>query len=248
MQQANNGITVQKLGPIDKPGIDCRVRLAAIFAASFCAFFLRSEWMLGVAAVVCAVWLLSLGSIKQAAIFSVLYAVLLWVQLSINPNSGFASLLMLANIVRRMMLPAFTAQPLSKMPSGVMLASLGRLKLPRQAIVALAVVFRFMPTVAGEYNAIRTAQKFRGIGITVWGLLLHPARSYETILVPLLIRVTRIADELSASAMLRGAADKGESSSFRKIGIGKKDIVALVLMVLICGALFAVDVAMRWQA
>lgn len=226
-------------------GLDCRVRLAAIAAAALCAFILRSEWTLGAAALCCAVWLLALGRPKAALGFCAGYALLLYLQVAIPPGHALGALAMLASIVRRMMMPAFVAMPLAKAPTGVLLASLSKLRLPRPATVSLAVVFRFMPTVAGEYRAIRMAQKFRGIGVSAWSLLAHPARSYETILVPLLIRTTRIADELSASAMLRGAADAGKVTSFRPVRFGGRDAAVLVALILVAAALLAIDFWMR---
>lgn len=230
---------------IAAPGLDCRVRLAAVFAAALCAFLMRGEWLLGAAALGCVVWLFALGCPKQGVTFAILYALLLWMQLSIPPQHVLASLALLASIMRRMLLPGFMAISLTKAPTGVLLASLGRMGLPRQFTVSLAVVFRFMPTVAGEYHAIRTSQKFRGIGVSAWDFIAHPARSYETILVPLLIRTTRIADELAASAMLRGAADKGKMSSFRPVRFGVRDAVCLAVVVVAAAALITADFLTR---
>lgn len=225
--------------------MDCRVRLAVILLGSLSAFFLQNEWYMGTVAVLCVIWLFAFGKIQMAITFTVLYSLLLWATISIPFESAFASLRILTNILRRFMMPAFFAIPLATASTGLLLATLNRLRLPRQMLIALAVVFRFMPTVAGEYQAIRTAQKFRGIGRSIWALLAHPARTYETILVPLLMRTTRIADELSASAMLRGAAKSGPMTSYRQICFSGKDACILCLAVVLMIALSMLDVMWR---
>jgi energy-coupling factor transport system permease protein len=203
-------------------GFDIRVNLMAVMLAGICALFLKQEICLGILTAAGTVWLCANKQIKTAVILVCIYSIM--TLLLVQPADPiFGSLLVLANIIRRMLIPAFLAAPLSKTPTGMLIAGLGKMGIPRQITIALAVLLRFMPTVGTEYRAIRIAQKFRGIGVNVLDILLHPARSYETILVPLLIRTTRIADELSASAILRGVSQNGKTTSFRDIRFTKKD-------------------------
>lgn len=226
-------------------GLDCRIRLLVVFIGAVCAIFLQNEWCVAAAALLCTVWLCISGKIQGAVSFAVLYLLLAWATIAIPFDSPAASFRMLTNLLRRFMMPAFFAIPLATASTGMLLATLNRLRFPRTATISMAVVFRFMPTVAGEYQAIRTAQKFRGIGISVWALLKHPARSYETILVPLLMRTMKIADELAASAMLRGAAENGPMTSWHHIHFSRKDAVAGGVCLMLTGLLVGVDV--RWR-
>ena len=222
-------------------GLDCRVRLLAVFAGAFCALFLRGEGHLAALALLCAVWLCAFGKLQGAITFAVLYLLLTWITVSIPFDNPMASLRILTNLLRRFMLPAFFAIPLATASTGLLLATLNRLHIPRPVTVSMAVVFRFMPTVAGEYQAIRTAQKFRGIGINVWALLRHPAQSYETILVPLLMRTMKIADELAASAMLRGAAESGTMTSWRQIRFSGRDLTVVAACLALAALLIVLD-------
>ena len=223
------------------PGLDCRVRLLVVFAGAFCAFFLQSEWCIAALALLCAAWLCSFGKLQGAVTFAVLYLLLTWITVSIPFDNPMASFRILTNLLRRFMMPAFFAMPLATASTGLLLATLNRLHIPRPVTVSMAVVFRFMPTVAGEYQAIRTAQKFRGIGINVWALLRHPAQSYETILVPLLMRTMKIADELAASAMLRGAAESGPMTSWHRIRFSGRDLIVAVACLALAALLIALD-------
>ena len=226
-------------------GLDCRIRLLVVFWGAVSAFMLQSEWCIAAAALLCVIWLCMFGKIQSAVSFAVLYLLLAWATLSIPFDSPMASFRILTNLLRRFMMPAFFAIPLATASTGLLLATLNRLRLPRPVIISMAVVFRFLPTVFGEYQAIRTAQKFRGIGISVWALLRHPARSYETILVPLLMRTMKIADELSASAMLRGAAQNGPMTSWHPIRFSWKDVAVGVIGTAVMLALVVLDVQGR---
>ncbi|MFV0529116.1 MAG: energy-coupling factor transporter transmembrane component T [Lachnospiraceae bacterium] len=228
----------------ETPGIDCRVRMAAIVLGTIGAFFVRSELLLGLTALLGLVWLCVYKQVRAAIGFVCLYLVLSGI--SHLPLTGAAgSLLFMATILRRMLLPAFFAIPLGKAPTGTLLTTLHRLHLPRTATIALAIVFRFMPTVTTEYQSIRVSQKFRGIGVTVWGLLRHPVQSVESILIPLLLRTTRIADELAASAMLRGADQQQDVTSFRPIHFTRKDTCLLLVIILLSVGLILADLFLK---
>jgi energy-coupling factor transport system permease protein len=89
---------------------------------------------------------------------------------------------------------------------GEVLAALTRAGLPRPAVLAVAVTFRFVPTLIREYRHIREALSLReGSG---W-LDQSPARRAERLLLPLLVRSARLADELCASALTRGIEAPG---------------------------------------
>ena len=83
-------------------------------------------------------------------------------------------------------------------------ALLGKTRLPRALIVSVAVTCRFIPTLGDEYAKIREAMRVRGVRTGLAGLILEPAHLAESILLPLVTRATRLADELAASAMTRG--------------------------------------------
>ena len=75
---------------------------------------------------------------------------------------------------------------------------------PKAVGIAVAVVLRFFPTIYGEYRAIRSSQRFRGIGVGVVHTLTHLPSTVEYILIPLILRTTKVAEELSASMTVRG--------------------------------------------
>ena len=101
---------------------------------------------------------------------------------------------------------------------------------PKAAGIGTAVVLRFFPTIAGEYRAIRSSQRFRGIGVGVLHTLTHLPTTVEYILIPLILRTTKVAEELSASMTVRGVRFSGETVSYRSIRFCWKDAALLALL------------------
>jgi energy-coupling factor transport system permease protein len=107
-------------------------------------------------------------------------------------------------------------------------AALIALKFPRVIVVPLVVVIRFIPTVAEELHAISDAMVLRGIYPGPIGALAHPIRTAEFVLVPLLAASSRIADDLSASSMLRGLGSHRNPTSIEKLTFNFTDVVLIL--------------------
>lgn len=174
-------------------------------------------------------WLVLFGYIKQMLSYAAWYFAM-WGALYLLKDIRFLGVLPLMTVyVRRMLLPVMAARPLLAASSGQLMASLNRMKLPKAATLSLAVLFRFMPTISEEYTHIRNAQKFRGIGVSVLSVIFHPFSTLEYTLIPMLIRTSKTADELSASAAVRGMRLKGESSSYHLVQMRTLDWCVLLL-------------------
>lgn len=62
------------------------------------------------------------------------------------------------------------------------------MRLPGEVIVPLAVMFRFVPTVQEEWNAINQAMRLRGLAPNWKNILLRPLDMMEFMLVPFLLQ------------------------------------------------------------
>ena len=78
-------------------------------------------------------------------------------------------------------------------------AAMERVHIPQKIVIPLSVVFRFFPTIREEYAAIGDAMKMRGIST-----LRSPIKMLEYRVVPLMISIANIGEELSAAALTRG--------------------------------------------
>lgn len=114
-------------------------------------------------------------------------------------------------------------------------AALRSLRVPQVIVIPFSVMLRFIPTVGAEVRAIADAMRLRGVYPGALGSLIHPARTAQYLMVPLLASTTRLADDLSASALIRGLGATPRPTSIVRLGLRVDDVV----MVVAVGALVA---------
>lgn len=159
-------------------------------------------------------------------------------EVAFSVSSMLASLGVLG---RKSIIPLSFAICLAKEPTGSLLASLQAMRLPKAVGIGLAVLLRFFPTIGGEYRAIRASQRFRGIGVGVVHTLTHLPSTVEYILIPLILRTIKAAEELSASMTVRGVRFSGETISYRPVRFTGKDAALCAMAVLIPAAVFLLE-------
>ena len=113
------------------------------------------------------------------------------------------------------------------------IGAMERILLTEKIVIPLSVIFRFFPTVSEEYQAIRDAMKMRGIRFGGK----NPFLMVEYRLVPLIVSVVKIGDELSAAALTRGLGAPGRRTNLCRIGFHAQDLMAALFCVA-CFALF----------
>lgn len=111
-------------------------------------------------------------------------------------------------------------------------AVLTRLHAPQWIHVPALVMLRFFPVAIAELRAISEAMVLRGLKPGAGGLALHPLRTGELMMIPFLASSARIADELSAAALLKGVGIEKNRTSIVNLKFRIGDAIAL-------GCLFA---------
>lgn len=162
----------------------------------------------------------------------------------LDSNVAFSVSSMLSSIGivgRKILIPLSFATALAGEGNGSLMAALQAMRFPKAVGIAVAVVLRFFPTISGEYRAIRSSQRFRGIGVGVVHTLTHLPSTVEYILIPLILRTTKVAEELSASMTVRGVRFSGETISYHPIHFSWKDSALCVFMAVISGAVFVLE-------
>lgn len=109
-----------------------------------------------------------------------------------------------------------------------LVAAMTRLRVPRWLLVPLAVVLRFVPTLATEARAIADAMRMRGLVAGPVTVLAHPIRIAEYLAIPLLAAAVRSGDELTASALSRGFGAPGRRSTIVELRLGLRDAVLVL--------------------
>lgn len=116
------------------------------------------------------------------------------------------------------------------------IAAMERMHVSEKIVIPLSVIFRFLPTIREEYLAIRDAMKMRGI--RVGGK--NPLLMIEYRVVPLMISIVKIGDELSAAALTRGLGAPVKRTNICEIGFHMQDIF-VILLCICCFALFFME-------
>ncbi len=118
-------------------------------------------------------------------------------------------------------------------PPGQISAFLSKLKMPNQVILGVLVVFRFFPTMKAECKAILQSMHNRRL-LGIKQVLLHPANSFEYILVPLLMRTVQLSDQLAVSALVRGIEAPYKRMAYYENKTTMRDVMCMFLVIIGC--------------
>lgn len=111
-------------------------------------------------------------------------------------------------------------------------ASMERMRVTPKIVIPLSVMFRFFPTVLEEASAISDSMRMRGLSGTA--ILKKPIMALEYRLVPLMVCVVKIGEELSAAALTRGLNSSQKRTNICSVGFNWWD--ALLGAIAIGGA------------
>lgn len=108
--------------------------------------------------------------------------------------------------------------------SNELLSALEEIRLPKKIVLSVAVALRFFPTYRAEIRMIGESLKMRNIRLS----LFQPIKGLEFWVVPLLIRASMIAEEMTATAITKGVEVPTRRTSFYQVKISALDIIFLV--------------------
>ena len=111
------------------------------------------------------------------------------------------------------------------------LAAFRKFHIPEKLIMIFSVIFRFFPVISNDMKLMCQSIQTRGAFSGIWEKTRFFPEYIEILIVPLSLRVIRIAETLSASAETRGIDLKCKRNSFVSLRFGIWDIVVLVLVV-----------------
>ena len=118
------------------------------------------------------------------------------------------------------------------------IAAMGRMHISNKVTIPLTVMIRFFPTVFDESRSISHAMKMRGIRLFSLRTLKNPFAILEYRLIPLLVSLTKIGDELSIAASTRGLSPDAKRTCVVPVGFHLQDFVVMVYCVAVV-AVFA---------
>jgi energy-coupling factor transport system permease protein len=106
-----------------------------------------------------------------------------------------------------------------------------KLGLPYEWGLTLAIALRYVPTLYGIYTAVSEAQQARGWVIGEGGFV-QRIKSYLPILVAVIVRALRLADNLSLALAARGFQSGAKRTYLKELKLGLPDKACLTLLAL----------------
>lgn len=181
------------------------------------SFFLHNrELLLGLSILLAAVMAV-LQLRKYAAVFAIvcILGYLLEHAVRLLPASGAVSAISLLITIAYRFLPIIMAGViiLSRMRVNELIVALEQMRIPNMIIIPLAMAYRYVPTVRRELVYIRENMVMRGLDASISGMLRRPLETMEHLFIPLLIRSSKVSEELSAAALSKGVDANGKRTS-----------------------------------
>ena len=103
--------------------------------------------------------------------------------------------------------------------------ALERMHLPKGIILSIAVMFRYFPSIKDDLFIIIDAMKLKGLYTSKRAALIHPIRTMEFVLVPMLFKSLRTAEELSCAALIKGIENTGKKTSYFDVRLRSIDLI-----------------------
>ena len=148
---------------------------------------------------------------------------LLWVANALLPGTAFSFMLVLFPRIIAVGISMRTM--IGRNEASRTLAALREIHLPERFIMIVAVIFRFFPVLSGDRQLLRQSICTRGAFATPLQKLRALPSYMEILMVPMALRVIRIAETLSASAETRGIDLKRHKSNYLSLRFSPWDIV-----------------------
>lgn len=177
------------------------------------------------------IMLMTAARFRPALIYSGIYIVsylLIWYVL--DYTGGFVTIL----------LGFITSMCVKFLPGGMMgvyffastkvnefVAAMEKMHVSQKVIIPLSVMFRFFPTAKEEAEGISDAMRMRKLGFSYF--FTKPVEVLEYSMVPLMISVVNIGDDLSASALTRCLGQEKDRTNISKCGFGLLDLLLFLL-------------------
>ena len=105
------------------------------------------------------------------------------------------------------------------------MSSLRKIGIPNDFNLSIATGLRFMSEMEIRIKEIRNGMKVRGLRIS----LVHPVRSFELYLIPLMYKCLHVSETLTSSLISKGAEYKIKKTSYNPTKYNIFDVICLVV-------------------
>ncbi|WP_283170029.1 energy-coupling factor transporter transmembrane component T [Curtanaerobium respiraculi] len=234
------------------PYFDVRVKLIVLIAINVvavmsCGIVVEIAVMAVILGALCYSRLFR-GALASACSYA---TALLFMALAPGLPMAVGSVVLVLSVLLRTTTPifAFALCLISTTKINELLVALHGLHVPRSITLPLSVILSYPVMLASECRNITRAMKMRGFGVNARNVVMHFLRTAEHIMVPIIVRSSTIADEISTAAITRGIEMEGRRSTFfdqrirpadAALLLGAAGLVALAVWVKTTGMVWGV--------
>ena len=168
---------------------DLRTKIALLLGANILIFLGNSILYESFLTLLCLIVIMSNGYVKSSFKYILFFTFSVAVETIIaNLEIHFlVNLILFVVAIIRKFLPCIIIGKwiLSSTSSSLAVATLQKMRLPKDALIMISVIFRCFPTIRDEWSHINMAMRTRGISFSFYNLLHRPVTTIEYFFVPL---------------------------------------------------------------
>lgn len=215
--------------------LDPRTKIIILVIISFMVFNEAPIYVSGILVLIPFICLFFSNYKKAAVIYVVLYVAAKYIQIFLLPNStGIISIILVTfSYTSSRMLPILIMgyYTIASTKVSEFISAMEKSNVPKDIIIPLSVVFRYIPSIIEEIKSITNAMKMRGFGLTVKSFK-NPLKLIEFYMVPILISAVKTSDELSAASLTRGLSNPKKRTHLVDTEFSKLDYSLLLISVI----------------
>lgn len=191
-----------------KKELDPRTVLGIVFIFITLGLAINKPLSSHILLLICNIYLITSKAYRECVLYSVIYIIIAGLMFYIYhiPNTTLAlTIVSISYFVQKFVIAVMMIEFLKRktlMP--YVISAMQTMKFPNAVAIPFIVILRYMPTLREDYGYLKDSLKIRGIRTSGIEFFIHPIRSLEFMIVPILFRSIRVAEELSTSVLLRG--------------------------------------------
>ena len=191
-----------------KKELDPRTVLGIVFIFITLGLAINKPLSSHILLLICNIYLITSKAYRECVLYSVIYIIIAGLMFYIYhiPNTTLAlTIVSISYFVQKFIIAIMMIEFLKRKTSmPYVISAMQTMKFPNAVAIPFIVILRYMPTLREDYGYLKDSLKIRGIRTSGIEFFIHPIRSLEFMIVPILFRSIRVAEELSTSVLLRG--------------------------------------------
>ena len=191
-----------------KKELDPRTVLGIVFIFITLGLAINKPLSSHILLLICNIYLITSKAYRECVLYSVIYIIIAGLMFYIYhiPNTTLAlTIVSISYFVQKFVIAVMMIEFLKRKTSmPYVISAMQTMKFSNAVAIPFIVILRYMPTLREDYGYLKDSLKIRGIRTSGIEFFIHPIRSLEFMIVPILFRSIRVAEELSTSVLLRG--------------------------------------------